>query len=235
MAKTASHCPATKAAHLLGDKWVLLILRAMLLGATRYSDFNAAVPRISPSVLSGRLRQLTEDGLIVRKGASGQQASYYLTPSGRECEPMLMFLALWGKKWADRTIADEDYDIGGAMWDFHRSILTEELPDGETVLSITLTDTQDHTRWWIVASNGEVDLCNDDPGKNVDLYMRAGLKDLIAIWSGDLSLHQALSEDTLMLTGEAHLSRSASKWFPISPVVRREWAREEASEMAVPA
>ena len=50
MSQPTSHCPATKAAELLGDKWTLLIIRSMMLGATRYSDFTAAIPPISPSV-----------------------------------------------------------------------------------------------------------------------------------------------------------------------------------------
>ena len=102
MSELASHCPATKAADLLGDKWTLLILRAMVLGATRYSEFSGAIPRISPSVLSGRLKSMCDNGLVIKRGGAGQQASYRLTPSGRECEPMIAMLAVWGLKWAER-------------------------------------------------------------------------------------------------------------------------------------
>ena len=214
-----SHCPASKAADLLGDKWTLMILRAMLMGATRYSDFTAAIPRISPSVLSGRLRQLGDNGLILRKGGGGQQASYHLTASGRETKPLIFLLARWGLKWAERNFRTETLDVGGAMWDLHRSLLVQELPDGETVISITLKEQDQHNRWWIIAEDNCVDLCNHDPGKDVDIYIHAPLDSLIAVWAGQCSLESAVSEETITITGDAHLMRTASLWFPASPVL----------------
>lgn len=224
MANTASHCPAVKAADIIGDKWTLLIIRAMILGATRYSDFQAAVPRISPSVLSGRLKQLADNGLIIRKGSGGQSATYHLTPSGRECEPLVFFLAKWGLRWAQRNIREENLDIGGVMWDFHRTLDTSELPDGETVISISLSDVDKHAKWWIVARNAEVDLCNDDPGKDVDLYVAAQLATIVEIWMGERTVDEAVRDEEMLLTGESHLMRSAHRWFPISPVARAEMA-----------
>lgn len=113
LCEPTSHCPATKAADILGDKWVLLILRAMILGARRYSDFSSAIPKISPSVLSGRLKQLCEKGLIVRRGEAGSQATYRLAPSGREAEPIIAFMAEWGLKWAQRHTSVDQLDVGG--------------------------------------------------------------------------------------------------------------------------
>jgi DNA-binding HxlR family transcriptional regulator len=220
MTEPASHCPAVKAADIIGDKWTLLILRAMMLGATRYSDFQAAVPRISPSVLSGRLKQLAENGLILRRGTSGQSASYRLTPSGRECEPIVFFLAQWGLRWAERNIRDENIDIGSVMWDFHKTLNIDELPDGETVISISLNDVGRHAKWWIVASRRTVDLCNDDPGKDVDLYIASDLATIIELWMGEKPVKAAIEEEAMLLTGEAHLMQSASRWFPLSPVAK---------------
>jgi len=228
MTVPTSHCPANKAAELLGDKWTLLIIRAMLLGATRYSDLTAAIPSISPSVLSGRLKQLDQNGLIVKKGGSGQQASYHLTPSGRECRPLIYFLGRWGLKWAQRNIRSEDIDVAGAMWDLHRTLNTRELPDGETVFSFKLTDLQEHNRWWFIVQGDEVDLCDKDPGKDVDLYIHAPLERLVALWMGETSVEQERDEDNLSMTGDAQLVRTASLWFPMSPMIADERAAEAA-------
>lgn len=216
--QSSSHCPAYKAAELLGDKWTLLIVRAMMLGASRYSDFSAAIPRISPSVLSGRLKQLCENGLAVRKGGTGQQASYHLTPSGREVRPMIFFLARWGLKWAQRNIRVDSVDVAGAMWDFHRTLGLSELPDGETVLSFTLTDLERHNRWWIVIDGSAVDLCDQDPAKNVDLYVHAPLQSLIDIWVGEKTLDEEIADERVSLTGDVQLARTANLWFPKSPI-----------------
>ena len=230
-----SHCPATKAADLLGDKWTLLILRAMILGATRYSEFSVAIPRISPSVLSGRLKALCDNGLAIKRGGAGQQARYRLTPSGRECEPMIAMLAVWGLKWAERHTRVEQIDVGVTMWDLHKTIDCAELPDGETVIAITLTDLEEHNRWWICVSSKERDLCDSDPGKDVDLYLRASLDTLIAIWMGDLSVDEALRDETISMTGEPHIADTAKFWFPISPVAKAQKSGMNPAAMPLPA
>ena len=216
----ASHCPATKAADILGDKWVLLILRAMILGARRYSDFSGAIPRISPSVLSGRLKQLCEQGLIVRRGEAGQQATYRLAPSGREAEPIIVFMAEWGLKWAQRHTSVDQLDVGGTMWDLHKTLDTTELPDGETVFSFKFNDLDKHDRWWIVASHREVDLCDADPGKSVDLYLNGSIETVIDVWMGQRELDEVLRAEEVILTGEPLLTDTAKHWFPLSPVAR---------------
>lgn len=220
MSEPASHCPANKAADILGDKWTLLIIRAMVLGARRYSDFTAAIPRISPSVLSGRLKSLSENGLIMRKGETGQQATYRLTPSGRDAMPIVIQLAEWGLKWAKRNTRVETVDVGAMMWDFHRTILTEELPDGETVLAYRLTDLDKHDRWWMVVCDNEVDLCDHDPGKPVDLYINGPLDAIVDAWTGEADLNQLLRDEQVVVTGERILAESVNHWFPMSPVAR---------------
>ena len=220
MAEVESHCPATKAADILGDKWTLLILRALILGARRYSDFVAAMPRISPSVLSSRLKSMVENGLILKRGEAGQQASYRLTPSGREAQQMIVLLSDWGLKWAKRNTRIDMIDVGATMWDFHRTLVTEELPDGENVFAFTMTDLDKHNRWWIIASQKSVDLCDSDPGKPVDLYIHAPFESLIDVWRGECDLKGLLNDEVIVLAGEPSLESSAEDWFPMSPVVR---------------
>ena len=62
--QSGSLCPAVKAADMIGDKWILLIMRELFVGASRYNEFKRALPRISPTVLSKRLKQMEETGLI---------------------------------------------------------------------------------------------------------------------------------------------------------------------------
>ena len=234
MIEPASHCPAVKAADLLGDKWTLLIIRALMLGATRYSDFSTAIPRISPSVLSARLKKMCKDGLVIKRGGAGQQARYNLTPSGRECEPIVAMLAVWGLKWAERNTRIGQVDVGSAMWDFHKTLDVSELPDGETVFAVTLTDLDTHNRWWIVASHREVDLCNVDPGKEIDLYMHARLATLIELWMGDRSVEDAIGAEDLKLAGEPLIADAASLWFPISPVAKAQKQGINPAAMPMP-
>ena len=69
--QSGSLCPATKATEVIGDKWTLLILRELFFGASRFNGFQNAFPRMSPTILSKRLKKLEADGLIIRKTGPG--------------------------------------------------------------------------------------------------------------------------------------------------------------------
>ena len=212
-----SLCPAIKSAEIIGDKWVLLILRELFFGTTRFNDFQRALPRISPTILSKRLKKLEDDGLVIRKTGPGEKTSEYrLTRCGRELGPLIDLMATWGLKWARRRLEDEDLDIGSFMWDFHRTFQLDELPDGETVLMVSFRDMMKYKNWWLIINSPVVDLCTKDPGKDVDLYITADFPSLAAIWMGDETVKAAKAADRLSLTGNAHLMRSAARWFPRS-------------------
>ncbi len=215
--KSGSLCPALKAADMIGDKWVLLILRELFLGATRYSDMQRAIARISPSVLSGRLKQMEAHGLIIKRTIKGQKGSEYrLTRSGKELAPLVDQLSRWGLRWARRRLEDEDIDVGTFMWDFHRTLKVDELPDGETVFSVQITNAAQQDKWWLLVNGETVDLCTEDPGQDVDLYITGALSDIVAVWMGDVTPKDAVAAGTVQLTGAKHLLSSAARWFPRS-------------------
>lgn len=215
--QSGSLCPAVKAADMIGDKWTLLLMRELFMGANRYNAFQRALPRISPTVLSKRLKQMEEDGLIIKKTLAGEKATEYrLTKCGRELAPLINYMSKWGLRWARRRMNEEDLDVGTFMWDFHRSLNTAELPDGETVFSITFTGLDAHSKWWLVANGDTVDLCTDDPGKEVDLYISSTLPVLAEIWMGDCDVSSAVNSSDILLTGARYLVRSVPQWFPKS-------------------
>ncbi len=217
MNKSGSLCPAVKAADMIGDRWILLILREFFMGASRYKDFQNALPRISPTVLSNRLKQLETNGMIIKKSNAGQKSTeYHLTRCGRELAPLIDQMSRWGLRWARRRICDEDLDAGSFMWDFHRSLKIEELPDGETVISISFSDVDMHNRWWVIADTDKVELCTDDPGKDVDLYISSELAALAEVWMGDIGIRDAMDDHSIMITGSSHLMRTISSWIPQS-------------------
>ena len=215
--QSGSLCPAVKAADMIGDKWTLLLMRELFVGANRYNAFQRALPRISPTVLSKRLKQMEADGLIIKKTVAGEKATEYrLTKCGRELAPLINYMSKWGLRWARRRMNEEDLDVGTFMWDFHRTLNTSELPDGETVFSVKFSGLESHSNWWLVANRETVDLCTDDPGKEVDLYISSTLPALAEVWMGDCDVTSAVIAEDIMLTGAAYLVRSASQWFPKS-------------------
>jgi DNA-binding HxlR family transcriptional regulator len=93
-------CATAHAAELLGERWALLVVRELLLGPKRFADLQRGLPRISPTVLSQRLRELEESG-VLRRQRLGPPASafvYELTDWGHELEPIVIALARWAAK-----------------------------------------------------------------------------------------------------------------------------------------
>ena len=82
-------CPISKAAEIFGEKWTLLIIRDLVLGATRFNQFQRSIPMISPTVLNKRLSDLEVRGVLVRKRIPNQRGhEYQLTQSGRDLLPL---------------------------------------------------------------------------------------------------------------------------------------------------
>ncbi|ANI41830.1 helix-turn-helix transcriptional regulator [Mycolicibacterium vaccae] len=85
---------------LLADEWTLLIIQRAMLGARRYGDFVDALP-VSNAVLSGRLRALTADELLVRSRYQDNppRSEYLLTPKSRSLWPVLTSIWEWERRW----------------------------------------------------------------------------------------------------------------------------------------
>jgi DNA-binding HxlR family transcriptional regulator len=101
MARTqpyAQNCPIARTLDVIGDRWTLLIIRDLFLGRSRFNEFRQSTPRISPKLLSERLRRLEEDGLVERSLLDGRppRAEYQLTEKGRAIFPVLFAIGTWG-------------------------------------------------------------------------------------------------------------------------------------------
>ena len=216
MSTYGQFCPVAKASDIIGERWTVLILRELLLGTTRFNDFQRALSRISPTLLSKRLKELEKKGLIVRKRTPGQERhEYQLTACGRELEPIIEHLAVWGMRWARGQMTDSELDVEFLMWDMQRRLQTDHLPNGETVLCFAFDELDKFKTWWLVACGGEVDLCTESPGKDVDLYINTRVRTLAEVWRGDLDLKSALRDKTVRAHGNMHLARTMPDWLGI--------------------
>ena len=214
MTSYGQFCPVAKATEIVGDKWTMLMLRELLLGTCRFNEFLRSMSRISPTVLTKRLKMLEDKGVIIKRPISGQRGcEYRLTPMGRELEPVIDSLAVWGMRWARGQMTDDELDVELLMWDIRRRIDTERLPDGETVLCFTFNDLDRHKTWWLIVNGDDVDLCTKDTGKDVDLYVTSDLRTMVEIWEGDTELRAAIADDRVIAMGVRHLIRSVEDWF----------------------
>jgi DNA-binding HxlR family transcriptional regulator len=90
------YCGVTTAVELIGERWALLIVRDLLVGPRRYTDLKQGLPRIPTNILSTRLKELQEGGVVRRVPLLHCGLVYELTPYGRELEPIVLALGRWG-------------------------------------------------------------------------------------------------------------------------------------------
>lgn len=102
-----SECPIAGALDLLGDRWTLLVLRdVLLLGKSRFQEFQESPEGISSNTLTERLERLECHGLLAREvyQERPQRHRYVATPKGRDLLPLLREAALWGMRHVPGTM-----------------------------------------------------------------------------------------------------------------------------------
>ena len=205
-----SFCPVAQASEVVAQRWVPLILREIMVGYHRFNEIRHALPLISPSVLSQRLKSLEDDGVIFRRVDVGG-VTYHLTAAGEELRPIVDSLGRWAKKWVTRDYRSYELDPSVLMWSLRRHVLPEQFPPGRTVLHFRLEGAPRLRRyWWIVVLPGDeddVDICLTDPGYPVTLTVTARLRTLIDVLMGDAKLADVLRRGLLVLEGERELAR----------------------------
>lgn len=207
MSSYGQFCPVAKAMEMLDERWTLLVVRELIAGSTHFNELRRGVPRMSPALLSKRLRTLERAGVITRI-ATGRHVEYLLTPCGRELTGIVEGLGTWGLRWVGQ-LGEQDLDPHLLLWDMRRTIPVQDWPAARTVVAFELRGVpQGASRWWLVVVAGEVDVCDDDPSFPVDVVVDAELATLTRIWRGDLGWAGALRAGLVKLRGRAEVCRS---------------------------
>ncbi len=223
MSRYGQYCPVTRALEVLGDRWTLLVVRDLLVGATRFNELARGLPGMSRGLLSKRLDQLERDGLVVH--ADG---AYLPTQACEELRPLVFGLAEWGARWAFGEPRPDELDPAVLMWWIRGGIDPERLgpPGGHrrrTVLHVHVRDAR-RPRFWFVITPDDVSLCFSDPGFDVDVTVETTLSVLYQVWIGVLDLHAAVRDGTVTLTGPRETVRrlpDALRRSPVAPYVER--------------
>jgi DNA-binding HxlR family transcriptional regulator len=214
-------CPVAMASEMLGARWTILVLRELICGSTRFNELRKGLPRISPALLSKRLHELEDTGVIIRHvDETTDSPVYHLTESGEDLGPVIMAMGAWGQRWLESQLSLKNLDPSLLMWDMRRNLNPEPLPDRRITIQFQYPESRRGQKtWWLVidkAAADPVDLCMIDPGYEVDLYVTADLRAMTAIWMGVSTVGQAAREGKLSLSGERELARGMPKWLGLS-------------------
>jgi DNA-binding HxlR family transcriptional regulator len=208
-------CPVAKAMELLDERWTMLIVRELASGSERFTELRNGLPRISPTLLSRRLQHLERAGVLTRH-EDDDGVRYRLTTAGRELRPILESLGAWGVRWIGE-LGDRDLDPKLLLWDMRRNVRHDALPAGRTVLRFDFSDVaRGGRRWWLVLSPADADVCDLDPGYDVDVTVHAHLRAMVDVWLGDRTWSDTLKTGEVRFEGPESLRRAVPDWFLLS-------------------
>jgi DNA-binding HxlR family transcriptional regulator len=216
-------CPIAMAAEIVCSRWTVLVLREMLCGSTRFNDLRRGVPRMSPTLLSKRLKELVEAGIITSTPARGTNvAEYKLTKAGEGLRETIMSLGVWGQRWVESSLSLKNLDPSLLMWDMRRNLTPDPLPPRRCTVKFTYPELSANQRsWWLVIDKGEVDLCAVNPGYEVDLYVTGSLRGMTSVWMGHSTLKAEITAGNIELTGDKAIARSMHDWLGLSPFAKQ--------------
>ena len=213
-------CPVAMAAEVLSERWMPLVLRELMYGSSRFNDIARGVPLMSRALLATRLRDLEGAG-IVRKAEAG----YRLTDAGEALRPIVEQMGMWAQQWRTGALADDDLDDKLLMWSLRRSLRLPPGMDSRVLLRFDFHGLPRSARvarrsWWLLAQQGEVEICVKDPGYDVDLLVIADLRAFTEVILGRRSLPAALREGCVKLQGAPTLVRQLRQWLPLNGEAR---------------
>ena len=118
------------AAEILCTRWTVVVLRELFAGSTRFNELRRGVPRMSPALLSRRLKELEEAGIVARAASDADAKSfeYHLTESGRELGPLVEAFGIWGQRRIEVELSLQHLDADLLMWDMRRNLNVTPMP-----------------------------------------------------------------------------------------------------------
>lgn len=214
-------CPLAKAAELLCERWTMILVRELTAGSRRFNDLRRGMPLVSPTLLSRRLKQLVDAGVVEHVNDGNDAPAYDLTPAGRELRPMVEFMGAWGHRWVGSRLNEDDLDVSLLMWDIRRGVDATRFPPHRVVVQFEFSDAPQGRRdWWLVSEHGETDLCMEDPGHEVDLLVRSDVRSLTAVWLCRTTLAETRRRRAIEVMGDERLGGQLPAWLQGSPLAR---------------
>lgn len=181
-------CGLAQALDRVGDRWTLLVIRELLIGARRYSDLRANLPGIASNLLVDRLRDMEHDGLVCRRELPppSPAAVYELTEAGRALEPAVHALIRWGGRWLPTGPDSDEFRPVWLALALKALLQPAAAKAPTTRLALEITD----AGVWIEIAGGSVASGVGRP-RRADLVVSGNPRLVLAVASGRLALKAA--------------------------------------------
>jgi DNA-binding HxlR family transcriptional regulator len=208
-------CGLARALEIVGERWSMLVIRDLVLGPKRFTDLQRGLPRIPASILSSRLNELEQAGVIRRRVLPQLDAAlvYELTEYGSELDHILLDLGLWGARSLGHPKQDEVFTNDIAILSLYTTF------QEDAAAGVHLTYVLRHHDDLIIHAMIDDGTLKVGQGHHpaVDLLIEPQGPELIDLVNGQLTAAEALASGKVRIEGEfAHLELF-TKLFRIPP------------------
>lgn len=204
-------CGIARALDILGERWALLVVRELLVGPKRFTDIRDGLPGLSPDVLSQRLRDLEQAGIVRRAKLPPPAGSkvYEITDRGAELEPVLQAIGTWGAR-LPLPSGELSMSFDAHILSF-RTLFDPELA-GDLGVSIQLM--LDEQPFRARVRDGELELVRGE-APDPDATITSDPGTLLAAAHGRIDLDEALESGDIAIEGDRERAVRFLRLFPL--------------------
>jgi DNA-binding HxlR family transcriptional regulator/putative sterol carrier protein len=204
-------CATAHALDLVGERWAILVVRELILGPKRFTDLRAGLPGISPNVLTQRLEELEEAGILLRRRLPPPASAwvYELTPWGQELERVILSLGRWGAR-SPGLMQGHPLSLDAAMLSFRTMFSGEAAQGMKGTIEIRIGDERFRAR----IAKGELDLTRGS-AERPDAVLDTDAATLVAVAYGGRKFNDAVKAGELKVEGDKALARQFFTLFPL--------------------
>ena len=211
------YCGLAHALDVVGGRWSLLIVRDLLTGPKRFKDLEAGLAGIPTNVLSARLKELEDCGVIRRQvlPRPAKGVGYELTDYGRELEDPLIKLGLWGAKSMGPAAEGQPVSVDGLALALRGTFR----PDVAAGLTRSYHLTLDGRPVRILVDDGQLSITaasdGGDPAGDPDMALTTTPSLFIGLLGGQVRIDDAMADGRLTVTGTKTEARRFFKIFQL--------------------
>lgn len=205
-------CGIARALDVVGERWAILVVRELLLGPKRFTALHRGLAGMSQNVLSQRLRDLEESGIVRHRvlGAPVSAPVYELTPRGQDLEPVLFALAKWGVRSPLDPSCTGELSADAMMF----ALRTTFDPDAASGLSVRLALRFEDDRYVAEIDAGRFHVARTETQVDADATLTTDVGTFRTLAFGGRPLTEPGNSGELRLEGDGRLAAQFLTCFP---------------------
>jgi len=208
------YCGFARALEVIGERWSMLVIRDLLVGPKRFTDLHRGLPGIPTNILTSRLKELEEAGIVRRRALARPERAivYELTEYGAELEDIVIGLGRWGAKQLGDPRPDEVVTIDSMITAFRTTFQPKAAKGIHTSFELRMGDVVLH----IKVDDGRIEV-GAGPLADAQLKIEAGPA-IKALLNREMTAVEAIKSGAVGLTGNKKLLGTFVDLFKIDPM-----------------